>query len=360
VNSLLRQSLPLAAFVAFATATGCASFAQVGAHGKNTSDETPKGSAKGFEAAKEARDYEALATICADESDLNSDEACTLTKSHAKVVLNKDCPVAQLTAEMTDEDGKPTKMRAVYTQNFRKPYLDKLAACGNWDALFKGAVVMAEPDDYDRIVSNGPDVVAGFDKFIERGGLNVAGDAPKVDDKYAVGQVLTWLGRMGASASAPKLVAAAKKAPYFVRLSVMRYTLKIGFADGAQLSRELLDDPDPTHRAKGCAMAAEFNDGASLSKVKGLAEVDPTQTKTEKGVQFPVRTACMAAAAKLEATKGTTTPPKATAGGTAPASTTTGGTTAGGTTTGGTNTGTTTTDPKTQGTGEKIRVRAQR
>ncbi|HEX7601118.1 MAG TPA: hypothetical protein VF316_05910, partial [Polyangiaceae bacterium] len=246
-------------------------------------------------------------------------------------------------------------------QNFRKPYLDKLAVCGQWDTLFKGAIVTAEPDDYDRIVSNGQDVVAGFDKFVERGGLNVAGEVPKVDDKYPVGQVLTWLGRMGASASAPKLVAAAKKAPYFVRLSVMRYTLKIGFADGAQLSRELLDDPDPTHRAKGCAMAAEFNDAASLSKVKGLAEVDPTQTKTDKGVQFPVRAACMAAAAKLEATKGTTTPPKATAGGTAPATTATaGGGATTGAATGGTTGTTTTTDPKTQSAGEKIRVRAQR
>jgi hypothetical protein len=340
-----------------ATATGCASFAQVGAHGKNTSEATPKTGGKGFDQAKEARDYEALATICADESDLNSDEACGIVKSHAKVMLGKDCPVKQLTTEMTDEDGKPTKMRGVYTQNFRKPYLDKLAACGQWDALFKGAVVMAEPDDYDRIVSNGQDVVSGFDKFVEGGGLAVTGDAPKVEDKYAVGQVLTWLGRMGAAASAPKLVTAAKKAPYFVRLSVMRYTLKVGYADGAQLARELLDDPDPTHRAKGCAMAAEFNDGASLSKVKGLAEVDPTQTKTDKGVQFPVRTACQAAVAKLEATKGTT-PPKANAGGAAPASTATGGGTTGATTT--STTSTTTTDPKTPGAGEKLRVRAQR
>lgn len=358
MNALLRHSLPLAALVALA-ATGCASFAQVGAHGKNTSKEGAKEGTKGFEQAKEARDYEMLATICADESDLNSDEACGLTRSHAKVMLGKTCPVRELTTEMTDEDGQPTKMRAVYTKNFRKPYLDKLAACGQWDTLFKGAVVMAEPDDYDRIVSNGQDVVAGFDKFVEGGGLNAAGEAPKVEDKYPVGAALTWLGSMGASASAPKLVAAAKKAPYFVRISVMRYALKVGYADGAVLARALLDDPDPTHRAQGCAMAAEFNDSASFSKVKGLAEVDPTQTKTNKGVQFPVRTACLAAATKLEATKGATPAPKGTTGGAAPSP---------GTTTGGSspvptssNTGTTTApDPKTQGAGEKLRVRAQR
>lgn len=355
MNALLRQSLHLSALVALVTVTGCASFAQVGSHGKNTAEDKPKTGGKGFDQAKEARNYEVLATICADESDLNSDEACALTKSHAKVMLGKDCPVKQLTTEMTDEDGKPTKMRAVYTQNFRKPYLDKLAACGQWDTLFKGAIVAAEPDDYDRIVSNGQDVVAGFDKFVDGGGLNVTGEVPKVDDKYPVGVVLTWLGRMGASGLAPKLVTAAKRAPYFVRLSVMRYTLKVGSADGAQLARELLDDPDPTHRAKGCGMAAEFNDSTVLSKLKGLAEVDPTQTKTDKGVQFPVRIACQAAAAKLEATKTTppgTPPPKATAGGTAPAPTAAA--------TGTTVAPTGTTDPKTQGAGEKIRVRAQR
>lgn len=355
MNALLRQSLHLAALVTLAGATGCASFAQVGAHGKNTSsdDTAPKTGSKGFDQAKEARDYETLATICADESDLNSDEACGLTRSHAKVMLGKDCPVKQLTTEMTDEDGKPTKMRGVYVKNFRKPYLDKLAQCGQWDTLFKGTIVAAEPDDYDRIVSNGQDVVSAFDKFVEGGGLNVTGDAPRVDDKYPVGVVLTWLGNMGASGAAPKLVAAAKRAPYFVRLSVMRYTLKVGYADGAQLARELLDDPDAAHRAKGCGMVAEFNDATVLSKVKGLAEVDPTQMKTDKGVQFPVRVACLAAAQKLEASKTTppgTPPPKATAGGTTPAPTASG-------------TGTATTpptDPKTQGGGEKIRVRAQR
>ncbi len=320
MNPFVRTFAPLA-LCTVALVTGCG--LKYGQNGQSVSGTGGGGSAKPtatttsagkptFAQAKEDEDYQALATICADEDSEDQEAACKLAKNHAKHELGMACPAKSLTAELTDEDsGKPTAMRAVYQKSFRKEFLDKMAACNQWDVIFKGAVVAAEPDDYDRFVADGRDVLASFEKWVDTHANlgSPAAEPPKKDEAYPLGFMLAWLARNNASSLAPKIVGAAKNVPLHVKLSVIKFTAAVKYAEGAVLARELLDDADATKRAKGCTLLAELNDAQSYNKVKALSDADPTQVRDKSGtVTFPVRTACLAAATKLDP-KNQTPPP---------------------------------------------------
>lgn len=319
MNPFVRTFGPLA-LAATALLAGCGlkygqngqSVSGGGGGSKPAATTTTTGAKPTFKQAKEDEDYQALAEICNDEESDDQEAACKLVKAHVKHELGMACPAKSLTAELTDEDtGKPTPLRAVYQKSYRKEFLDKMAACNQWDTIFKGALVAAEPDDYDRFVADGRDVLAAFEKWVDTHANlgSPAADVPKKEEAYPLGYVLAWLARNNASALAPKIVGAAKNVPFHVKLSVIKFTAAVKYAEGAVLARELLDDADATKRAKGCTLLAELNDAQSFGKVKALSDADPTQVRDKSGtVTFPVRVACLAAATKLDPKNQTPTP----------------------------------------------------
>ncbi|CAN5123970.1 hypothetical protein BH09MYX1_BH09MYX1_52590 [soil metagenome] len=234
MNPFVRTLGPFALLVASSTfVAGCGlKYGQNGQQVKSggnstTGDDEPKpkkataksGAPVSFAQAKEDEDYQALAKICADEDSDDQEAACKLAKAHAKHELGMSCPGRSLTAELTDEDTNgPSPMRAIYQKQFRKEFLDKMAACSQWELIFKGAVVAAEPDDYDRFVADGRDVIAAFEKYVDTHAnlCNAAADPPKKDEAYPLGFMLGWLGRNKAAALPPKRVNGAKGAPLYV------------------------------------------------------------------------------------------------------------------------------------------------
>ncbi|CAN5124093.1 hypothetical protein BH09MYX1_BH09MYX1_52600 [soil metagenome] len=72
------------------------------------------------------------------------------------------------------------------------------------------------------------------------------------------------------------------------------------YSEGAVLARDLLDDADAAKRAKGCQLLADLGDTQSYTKVKALSDADPTQVREKGTTTFPVRSACLAAATKLD------------------------------------------------------------
>lgn len=329
---LARSFGPLALVALTSLAVGCGlKYGQNGSHvggqktqGAGDDDDSteakPKTKTTGakipFAQAKENEDYQALARICADEDDEDQEAACKLAKNHAKHELGMSCPAKSLSAELTDADtGAATPMRNVYVKQFRKEYLDKMAACGNWDILFKGAIVAVEPDDYDRFVADSRDVMAAFEKWIDTHANlgNPPADVPKKEEAYPLGYLLTWLARNNAAALAPKVVVAAKGTPLYVKVSVLKFAQVVKYGEGAMLARDLLDDADPQKRAKGCQLLADIGDTQSFAKVKALADADPTQTHDHGTTTFPVRTACLSAATKLDP-KNQPAPPPTTSG----------------------------------------------
>lgn len=328
MNRLARSSFPLVLIAAAIAIGGCglkygSKGSVVGGGAKQQTDDgddsDPKPAAKKktpgapitFAKAKEDEDYQSLASMCADDENEDQEAACKLAKSHAKNKLAMACPAKSLVTELTDEDsGMGAPMRWIYQKHYRKEFLDKMAACGQWDLVFKGAVVPAQPDDYDRFVAAGKDVMAAFEKYIDtHPNLGETGtEAPKTEDAYPLGYTLSWLARNNATSLAPKLVLGAKAAPLHVKLSVIKFTQAVKYAEGAALARDLLDDADPQKRAKGCQILADLGDTQSYAKVKALADADPTRVTDKGTTTFPVRTACLAASTRLDPKNATPAP----------------------------------------------------